>query len=113
MTRDEKAKDALEDRILKDYPDSRVTGAIRAVDGRATELGKPFELEFTDAISGSTVSTKEPEGQGRRPRLLGDLVRPCVAEMPHMKELYAKYHDQGRRVHRHQPRPAEGTGRTR
>ena len=33
---------------------------------------------------------------------------PCVAEMPNMKKLYAEYKDQGRRVHRREPRPAQG-----
>ncbi len=54
---------------------------------------------------------EEPEGEGRRRRLLGDLVRPVRRrDAPHEGAL-CRVPRQGRRVHRGQPRSAEGAGR--
>jgi thiol-disulfide isomerase/thioredoxin len=58
-------------------------------------VGKPFELEFTDAISGSNISINNLKGKIVVIDFWATWCGPCVSEMPHMKELYAKYHDQG------------------
>ncbi len=86
---------AIYKRIKKQWPDSLsakyVDGKIRAVEG----IGKPFELAFTDAISGTEISMEQLRGQVVVLDFWATWCGPCIAEMPHMKELYAQYHEQG------------------
>jgi thiol-disulfide isomerase/thioredoxin len=58
-------------------------------------IGKPFELEFTDAIKGSTVSMKGLKGKVVVVDFWATWCGPCVQEMPTMKKLYAEYKDKG------------------
>ena len=58
MTKDEKAKIALEDRLVSEFPKSKVASRVVGMRRKKDAVGKPFDLEFADAITGSTVSIK-------------------------------------------------------
>jgi len=94
-TRDEKKRSALEDRLIKEYPDTSFARTIEGNRARREMVGKPLELEFTDATSGSEVSLKRLKGKVVVLDFWATWCGPCVAELPKMKDLYAKYHGQG------------------
>lgn len=95
VAKEPKIKRSLEERVLAEYPKSKFADTIRGARRQAEGIGKPFEMEFADAITGSNVSTKEMKGKVIVVDFWATWCLPCVAEMPHMKALYEKYHKQG------------------
>jgi thiol-disulfide isomerase/thioredoxin len=92
---DQKAKQALANRVVAELPGSRVAAGILGERRRQNAIGKPFELVILDAIRGSTVSIERFKGKVVIIDFWATWCGPCVAKMPHLKDLYAKYHDQG------------------
>jgi len=82
-------------RLLKDYPDSRTSryapGKIQQLEG----VGKPFELAFQNAVDGQTIDLASHKGTIFVIDFWATWCGPCIAEMPHMKELYAQYRGKG------------------
>ncbi|HTL31070.1 MAG TPA: TlpA disulfide reductase family protein [Tepidisphaeraceae bacterium] len=86
--------DELIERVIKDYPDSDVGRMALGAKRAANAVGQPFELEFNDVATGKHISTQSLKGKPIVVDFWATWCGPCVAEMPHMKELYAKYKDQ-------------------
>jgi thiol-disulfide isomerase/thioredoxin len=82
-------------RLLADYPEARTTryaaGKIRQLEG----VGEPFELTFQNAVDGQTIDVGSSKGKIFVIDFWATWCGPCIAEMPHMKELYADYRQKG------------------
>ncbi len=88
-------KKAIYERLILEYPDNPAAkywaGKIRQIDS----IGKPFQLSFTDAITGGEVSTKTLQGKIIVIDFWATWYSPSVAAIPQRKDLHAQYYSKG------------------
>jgi thiol-disulfide isomerase/thioredoxin len=89
------AQKALYQKIVDLYPESSAADSARGSLRRFEAIGKPFELAFTEAVSGSAIAMKDLKGKVVVVDFWATWCGPCVAEMPKMKSLYAEYKEKG------------------
>ena len=82
-------------KIAADYPNSPMAKPAQSQVRRADGVGKAFEISFTDAVSGETVSSDSLKGKIVVIDWWATWCGPCVAELPTMKKIYAEYHEKG------------------
>ncbi len=88
-------KRAIYERLILEYPDHPSAkywaGKVRQINS----VGKPFQLTFTDAITGSEVSTEALRGKIIVIDFWATWYSPSVAALPRRKDLHAQYQSQG------------------
>jgi thiol-disulfide isomerase/thioredoxin len=82
-------------RIVAGYPDSTFIESARTSLKRLESVGKPFDLEFDDAITGAHISMKDLRGKAVVVYFWATWCAPCETELPILKETYARFHGRG------------------
>ena len=82
-------------RIVREYPTTRQAATARGLISKADAVGKPFDLTFRDATTGAEVATGSMRGRVIVVDFWATWCDPCVADLPRLKNLYAKYHPRG------------------
>jgi thiol-disulfide isomerase/thioredoxin len=86
---------ALFRRIATDFPDNEIatfaTGKVR----QAEQTGKPFDLSFTDFVTGKKVSMADFRGKVVLVEFWATWCPPCIADLPNIVALHDKYAPKG------------------
>jgi thiol-disulfide isomerase/thioredoxin len=92
---DEAGSKAVMDAVAKAQPDNPVVKEAAAGPLPAPKVGEKWAISFTPVGSDKQMSMKDLEGKVVVIDFWATWCPPCRAEMPHMKELYAKFKDKG------------------
>lgn len=81
--------------LLKEFPAHPTARHIQLEQIQNDKVGKPFELAFTDALSGKNISMETLKGKVLVIDFWATWCGPCVKDFPNMKKIYAEYKDKG------------------
>ena len=88
-------KRQLLSRFLKMYPDSPRASMMKAGLRQLDGVGKPFDLNFTDTLSGQSINLIDYKGKVVVIDFWATWCGPCRASMPELKKIYAELKDKG------------------
>lgn len=91
----ESGKLAMARKYIAKYPGDPYAKSLSGVIFRADSMGKPFELKFTDAISGRPWDIAANRGKVVLIDFWATWCGPCRDKLPELLELYERYHSKG------------------